>query len=101
MGTKHKGSPSGPEALVKTSVAMALGTVLTAAVSRVTATLTGLRTTDLVVVNPRSTMVANIGLVGARCSAADVIEVSVINPTAGSLTPGAQTLDVVIQRFTS
>lgn len=101
MGTAHKGSPSGPSALVKTSVSVVVGTVNAATVSRVTAALAALRATDLVVVNPRSTLTANVGFAGARVSAAGVIEVALVNPTVGALTPATQVFDVVIQRFTS
>lgn len=102
MGTTHRGSPSGPLDLQKTTVDIDFGTLSPATVKRVTAALVGLRTTDLVVVEPNANFVGvDIGLVGARVSAAGVIEVSLINPTGGSITAGSQTLRVEIQRFTS
>lgn len=99
-GTKGRGAPSGPLRLEKTSVAVVFGSPGAAAVTRVTATLTGLRTTDLVEVNPPTGVIANIGFVGARVSAANVIEVWVVNPTAAPIVLGTVTLGVVINRFT-
>lgn len=102
MGTKHRGSPSGPADLEKTTVAVAFGSVSTKTVKRVTATLLGLRTTDIVDVQSHLNFVGvDIGIAGARVSADDEIEVSLVNPSAGTVTASTQTLTVLIQRFTS
>lgn len=102
MGTKHRGSPSGPLELEKVSVDIDFGTVNSATVKRVTAALAGLRTTDLVLVEPNANFVGvDIGLAGARVSAAGVIEIALVNPTGGNITAGAQTMRVEIQRFTN
>lgn len=101
-GIKGRSAPSGPRALTKASSTITFGTsVATKAIMRVTGALSGLRVTDRVVVNPRAGVAANLGIVGARVNAADVIEVWVVNPTVADINAGASlVVDVVIQRFT-
>lgn len=100
MVLKHKGSPSGPYATEKTTVSINFANLDPATVKRVTAALTGLRTTDMVVSGlPAAFAIANVGVAGARCTAADVVEVALSNPTAGTITVNTVVMDITILRF--
>lgn len=65
-----------------------------------TVTVTGLRTTDLVVVNPPGGT-NGLGIAGARVSATDTLEVRWSNSTAGGLLPPAGTYRVLAIRQSS
>ena len=68
-----------------TPVAVAAG-----AIASQTFTVTGLATTDLVIVSPPADD-AGLALVGARVTAADTLSLRYLNNTAGPLTPTAGT----------
>ncbi len=69
-----------------------------ATVAEQTFTVTGLTTSDDVIVN--SAAISNaVGIAGVRVSAADTLAVRFVNPTAGALTPTAGTWDIVALRF--
>jgi hypothetical protein len=55
-------------------------------VAEQTFTMTGLLTTDLVVVQNPSPQ-AGLGIAGSRCSAAGVLAISFVNPTSATITP--------------
>lgn len=57
-----------------------------------------LKTTDLVFVAPTATTGNATGIAGARVKDADTIAVRFVNPTAGALTPAAQTYGFLIVR---
>lgn len=59
-----------------------------------TFTVTGLVTTDVVVVNPAATGNAT-AVASARVSAANTLAITFVNPTAGALTPGAGTYSIL------
>lgn len=54
-----------------------------------TATLKGLKTTDLIIGVTKPTAQAGLGIVGWRVSAADTIAITFVNPTAGGVTATA------------
>jgi hypothetical protein len=54
-----------------------------------TATLKGLKTTDMIIGVSKPTAQAGLGIVGWRVSAADTIAVTFVNPTVGGITPTA------------
>jgi hypothetical protein len=68
-----------------------------ATVAEQTFTVTGLATTDTVIVNPGAISNA-VGVGGWRVSAANTLAVQFINPTAGALTPTAGTWTVIAIR---
>lgn len=59
-----------------------------------TFTVTGLSTQDVVVVNKPS-HTAGLGIVGARVSAANTLEITFMNTTAGSIDPPAELYTIV------
>lgn len=59
-----------------------------------TATVPGLRT-DMTLTVQGPAPATNAALVGARCSAADVLQLDYINPTDGSVSPSSGTHNVV------
>lgn len=63
-----------------------------------TFTVTGLVTTDKVVLNIGAAQTAGIGIVGVRCSAADTLEIVFSNNTAGALTPVSSACVVLATR---
>lgn len=99
MVQKRRGSPSGPVATEKTTVSIEHGDATAAAVTVATGTISGLRTTDEVVVNPPSTLPATLAVGAPYVSAANTISVPLVNPTAGAITAGTNTWDVTILRF--
>lgn len=71
--------------------------VAAATIAEQTFTVTGLTTTDKVIVNPPA--IANAtGIAGARVSAADTLAIRFVNPTAGALVPTAGTYTVLAVR---
>ena len=40
-------------------------------------------------------LTANVGIVNAYCSAKDTLLIRIVNPTAGSINPGAQTIRII------
>jgi hypothetical protein len=90
-----RGSPSGPRSRFKASVALSSAPVAgTATVTLITLTVTGVKTTDVVVVNSQSAVNAGVALGQARVSATDTVEVPLINPTAAKVTVDTLTLSV-------
>lgn len=69
--------------------------VAAATTAEQTFTVTGLSTSDAVVVN-KPTTDAGLGIAGARVSAANTLAITFINATAGALTPtAAQTYKII------
>jgi hypothetical protein len=56
-----------------------------------TFTLTGAATTDIIIVNPPSTLNDDLIFCGAAVTAADTVTVYLYNPTAGSINQAAAT----------
>lgn len=71
--------------------------VAAATVAEQTFTVTGLATTDKVVVNHAATGNAT-GVAGVRVSAPNTLVISYVNPTAGALTPAAGTYVILAFR---
>jgi hypothetical protein len=101
MGTKTRSSPSGPTMGEKYTVTFPMGDITAASIKRVTAAVPGVRLTDIVVVNWPSVGVTAVGNAGARVSAAGVVEISGINPTAGTLTGGDLVCKVLVAKFST
>lgn len=62
-----------------------------------TFTVNGLLTTDLVIVNKPSAQ-AGLGIAGARVTAANTLGITYVNPTAGNITPTAETYLIFVIR---
>lgn len=91
---------SGGTALTQTVVysqTITPASVAAATVSEQTFTVTGLTTADKVFVN-HAVFGNATGIAGVRVSAANTLAVSFVNPTAGALTPGAGTWNIVAIR---
>lgn len=74
--------------------AAAVSTVTTA---EQTVTVPGLRPSDVVFINKPS-LTAGVGIANARCSAADTLSITYVNPTAGSVNPASETYTALIVR---
>lgn len=72
------------------SVSLDLASVGANSWSRQTVTVTGLRTSDIVSVNPPS-LTTGLHYVSARISAADTLELTLYNDTGGAIDEGAAT----------
>lgn len=101
MSTKHRSSPSGPLAGEKLqTVLLDHGSVVAATVNVASVTVASVRTTDVVrAVN--SLQKTGLGFAGARISAAGVVDISLVNPTAGAITTGTVTYTLEIGPYTS
>lgn len=65
-----------------------------------TATLKGLRTTDIIVAVTKPTAQAGLGIVGWRVSANDTIAITFANPTAAGITAtAAETYTAIIAKL--
>lgn len=96
------GSPSGPEALRKVaSVRITYATIATNSGATVTAAVAGLRTTDMVLLNPTAALPTGVAIGAAWPSAAGVMSVTLVNGTAALVTAGFRTVNVSVQRYTS
>lgn len=60
-------------------------------------TVPGVRSGDLVFVNKPS-HTAGVGIGNVRVSAADTIEITTVNPTAGAVNPAAETYTLMVIR---
>jgi hypothetical protein len=102
MAAARKGrtSPSGPTSNVKHTVTFAGGNAAADGVTVVTPVpLVGARTTDVVRAHLTAALPAGAGLLGARISAADVLDVSFVNPTAAIIALGNVTLTIELERY--
>lgn len=77
------------------SIDLANTPTITTAVTSVT--VAGLRVGDFVAVNKPSHS-TGLGIANARVSAADTLEITTVNPTAGGINPSAETYTVVVIR---
>lgn len=83
-------------ALAPTLTSVAVSTITTA---EQTYTVQGLQVGDIVVsVNRPNNTPVGVGIVNARVSAANTLALTWVNPTAGSVTPGAGAFALVIAR---
>jgi hypothetical protein len=96
---KHRVSPTGRKSNEKKTVSITTGSLVNNTVTEVTAALAGLSTTDIVVVNAAAALTTNVGICGARCSAAGVLAVSFVNPTAATIASFTPSLRVAVQHF--
>jgi hypothetical protein len=102
MSTVRRGSPSGPEALRKlTTIALTYATIATNSGATVTAAVAGLRTTDMVTLNPTAALPTGVAIGSAWPSAAGVMSVQLVNGTAALVTAGAATVNVGIEKYTT
>lgn len=62
-----------------------------------TFTVNGLLVGDLVFVNKPSAQ-AGLGIAGARVTAANTLGITFVNPTAGNITPTAETYIILVMR---
>jgi hypothetical protein len=73
--------------------------VATVTTAEQTFTVPGLNVGDLVVtVNRPNNTPAGVGITNARVSAANTLALTFVNPTAGSVTPGAGVYSIIIAR---
>jgi hypothetical protein len=80
-------------------VAVAAGAAIGAATSVArTYTVTGLRLGDIITANKPSAFTAGLGLVGARVSATDTLELTYMNTTAGGLSIQTETWFIQVTR---
>jgi hypothetical protein len=101
MVQKKRSSASGPTSAIKYDpVTLSFGSVATVSTDTATASVTGLKTTDVVTVNAQN-LPANLGVVDARVSAADTLEVRLMNPTAGGIVADNIIFDLVAHTFTA
>lgn len=96
---KHRTSSSGPKASERRTVAVTTGNLSASTNTEVTVALSGLVTTDVVTVNPTAALSANVGIAGARCSAAGVLAVTFNNPTTQAIASSTPTLRVNIVKY--
>lgn len=100
-GDVRRGSPSGPKAMQKVQVGLAAGTLTSQTTKVVTFTCTGARTMDRIVVNSNAALPTNVAIGGARISAANVVSLSLVNPTAADIAGGNMTIDCVLLQFSA
>lgn len=97
MSTVHKGSPSGPRALTKVTVALADTACLTIAATEVTVVVLGVKATDVVQVNA-SALTTNLAIsVGVVSD--DEVKVRFTNPTVGTIQTGAIDLHFSVNSY--
>jgi hypothetical protein len=101
MSNNHRVSPTGRKAGYRRTVTVATGSLVTQSVTVVTAALTGLATTDVVCVNPTTTLAAGVGVAYAMCAAANVLSVAFINPTAATIATSNASLRVDVRKYTA
>ena len=77
-------------AMTKYSPSLTPAEVAAQTIAEETFTVTGLKTTDVVIINGPADS-GSVGIVGARVPAADPLGIRFPNPTAGALTPTAGT----------
>lgn len=99
LANTFRASPSGPAAIEKKSVTIQTGVVPATDRAESTIALAGLKTTDLVVVNPTAALPAAISIAGCRVSAADTLAVTWNNPTGDPSADEAVTLSVAVFPF--
>lgn len=73
------------------TVALDPGSINTVSRGTVTFTLTGAKTTDIIVMNPPADLNDDLIFAGARVTAADTVTVYLYNPTGGSINDGETT----------
>lgn len=73
------------------TVALDPGSISTVSRGTVTFTLTGAKTTDIIIMNPPSGLNDDLIFAGARITAADTVTVYLYNPTGGSIDDGELT----------
>ncbi len=79
------------------SVSFNAASVAAAITVEQTVAVVGLATTDRVFIN-NPLLIAGVGIVGCRVTAADTLGITLCNTTAGALDPGAITLEVLAIR---
>jgi hypothetical protein len=101
--TAARGSPSGPAKIIKTTVTIDHGNVAANSVDLApTGAVANLRTTDIVIIDPPTGgLTANLAVGSPYCSAAGVLTVPIINPTAGIIASASRTYQLTILRFDS
>jgi len=102
MGTKTRGAPSGPVDSIKSTLSIAaVASVNTASTTLITTALTGAVTTDVVSVHPNAALTAGLAVGSAYVSAAGVVTIPVVNPTAAQVALGNLTLNALLHKFST
>lgn len=99
QSTKNRASPSGPRATQKfPGVLFDGGTVTTATTAIKTISVPGVKTTDILI-GVDCIQKTGLAAVPSRVPADDVLEILLINPTAGTITTGTVTYDFCVEHF--
>jgi len=101
--TAARGSPSGPVKIRKTTVTIDHGNVAANSVDLApTGAVANLRVTDVCIIDPPTGgLTANLTTGKPYCSAAGVLTVPIINPTAGIIAAASRIFQLTILRFDS
>lgn len=94
---RDRKAPSGPTSAFSASATLAAAVAVGSVVTEFTATVTGVRTTDRMVVNPTAALSTGSFLSHSRVSAANVVSIGIGNLTTLSITQTA-TFNVEIFR---
>lgn len=84
-------------ALMVFQVSINLGNTATITTAVHSVTIPGLKVGDAIFVNKPSHS-TGLGIANARVSAADTLEITTVNPTAGGIDPAAETYTILVAR---
>ena len=93
----HKGSPSGPKALQKISVAIADTACATITTTDLVVAVPGVKATDVVMVNTDDDLIAGLAM-NVTKTAADAVTVRFTNPTAAGIQTGTPNLSFSVSK---
>ena len=100
MPDKKRTSPSGRLAAYRRTVSVSTGSVAASGRTDVTATLTGVATTDIISANPTTAIATGLGFGGAFCATANVVTFSFVNPTTAAIATSTPSFKCVVHKFT-
>ena len=95
-------NPAGETAIMsikRYSVSFNPASIAAATTAEQSVTVTGVAAGDIVLSVTKPTVSAGIGIVNARVSAANTVQLTFVNATAGAVDPGAETYEFVIGTF--
>jgi hypothetical protein len=101
MGNTMRSGPSGPRSGLKTTVSKAGGDAGTATVTNVTVTVTGAQLTHLATISSLAALPAGLAFGSPRVSAANTVEIPVVNPTAAKVAMGTLTAAIELRTYTT
>lgn len=96
MTDRIKQAPSGKIVGYRSAVTLTYGAIADEGLDVQSGTITGLKTTDNVSVNPTAALPAGVAIAFARVSAANTIDVGIACFAAAGVTPGAVTFNVIV-----